>query len=157
MGRLGLKGIMGISLKDKPKSNSEYLVRNPVQATLRLYITPEADNFLICFAWQDPDTLHELILNLFKVNSWTTNGWKTLRFWWYFYTFMKLQWETCLRLGYKHKHKLFWMVSHHVWLNKYRQRWDFFFFFLDYHGNFVSKVWCKWSVGNSMFEFWIEK
>ena len=40
-------------------------------------------------AWQDPENwaLQILILNLLKVLSWLTYGWKSLRFWWYFHTF----------------------------------------------------------------------
>ena len=47
-------------------------------------------NMVIFFlAWQDPENqaFQILILNLLKVLSWLTYGWKSVRFWWYFHTF----------------------------------------------------------------------
>ena len=43
----------------------------------------------IFLAWHDPETpgVQELILSLFKVHSWLTYGWKSVRFWWYLHTF----------------------------------------------------------------------
>ena len=58
------------------RSNSEYLVRNPVQAALRSYSTTKAKINFIFLAWQDRDNrgLRELLLNWFKVHSSLTNG-----------------------------------------------------------------------------------
>ena len=45
--------------------------------------------FLIFLPWHDPQTkgVQELILSLFKVHSWLTYEWKSVRFWWYFHSF----------------------------------------------------------------------
>ena len=69
------------------------MVRNPVQAALQSNKRLKAYHFFTLFfiflAWHDPATqgVHELILDLFKVHSWLTDGWKSVRFWWYFHTF----------------------------------------------------------------------
>ena len=65
------------------KSNSEYLVRNPVQAALYSNKRQKAIIFPEYFlAKHDPETreVQELILSLFKVPSGLTYGWKSVRF-----------------------------------------------------------------------------
>ena len=83
------------------KSNSEYLVRNPVQAALQSNKILKANYFFLIFlAWHDPETqgVQELILDLFKVHSWLTYGWRSVRFWWYFDTFHENGDEVVLKI-----------------------------------------------------------
>ena len=44
--------------------------------------------FYIFLTWHDPEAqgVQELILDLFRVHSWLTYGWKSVQFWWYFHT-----------------------------------------------------------------------
>ena len=103
------------------KSNSEYLVRNPIQAALRSYST--LNFFLIYFlALQDLKTqgLQELILNNFKVHFWLTYWWMLQEFYEIFILFMK------------------------------KQREVNFFYWVGY-SHFVSNVWCKWSKGKKVW------
>ena len=59
--------------------------------------------FWIFLAWHDPETpgVQELILSLFKVHSWLTYGWKSVRFWWYFHTFHENGDEVMLKIRLK--------------------------------------------------------
>ena len=59
--------------------------------------------FWLFLALHDPETqgVQELILSLFKVHSWLTYGWKSVRFWWYFHTFHENGEEVLLKIRLK--------------------------------------------------------
>ena len=107
--------------------------------------------FWICLAWHDPETqgVQELILDLFKVYSWLTYGWKSVRFWWYFHTFHKNGDEVLLktRLQTPTKKILGAVLFMYLLTNTNIARIKFFSdptccCLADY-GHEVSKVWCK--------------
>ena len=114
-------------------------------------------NFNSCIFW-----VHKKITYSKSVSRWLSNkrllspslfqlgtlSWwlSNLYFWWYFILFMKIQMESCWRLGSEQQQKIFFGGNIlHVCLNRYNNSWDLILLWPNMMMSCRLWTWSQWS------------
>ena len=115
--------------------------------------------FGIFLAWHDRETrgVQELILSLFKVDSWLTYGLKSVRFWWYIHTFhengdgflLKIRLEKPIKTILE-AHLFMYLLTNTNIAGIKKKCYDPTCCCLADYWHGVSKVWCKWLEDKNM-------